>query len=113
MKVSNLTLGKNSVPRGCWQDVQDVDGTRAMTNIDMDIDESYGHYKNRANPKQNCLDAALGRGLKYYALQDNGECYGTNEEKNYKKYGKLEKCDFDWKGGPMQNYVYEIETGKY
>ena len=84
-----------------------------MTNIDMDIDESYGHYKSRVDPKQNCLDAALGRGLMYFALQDNGECSGTNEEKNYKKYGKLEKCTYDWKGGPMQNYVYEIETGKF
>ena len=108
-----MLLAKNYEPRGCWNDGVDDDNNRAMTDIDKDIDESFGHYRIRPDPKQNCLDAALGRGLRFFALQDQGQCFGTDDEKNYKKYGKLEQCDHDWKGGEMQNYVYEIKTGRF
>lgn len=112
-----LTQGKEYVSKGCWTDKQDAQNPRAITNIDGDIDESYnnGHpYRNRLNPKENCLDAALSRELKFFALQDGGECWGTNEESKYKKYGSV-TCQAEWdgQGYSMINHVYEILTGKF
>ena len=82
-----------------------------MKDIDRDIDKEYGNsYKNRANPKQNCLDTALMNRFKVLALQDGGQCFGDDNLDLYKKYGKSTECISD-KGGPLANSVYEIETG--
>ena len=85
-----------------------------MTNIDKNIDKFFGlNYKRRVHPDKNCLDAAMSLDLTVFALQDGGQCFGSDNKESYKKYGKSDKCGpIEWKGGPMANYVTEIERGK-
>ena len=98
-----LHPGAPYVPRGCWQDQMQ----RAITDIDADIPTSNGHYLRREHPEQNCLEAAKKRGFKVFALQDGGQCFGSDNLNSYKKYGGSTQCS-DGKGGPFANSVYEI-----
>ena len=82
-----------------------------MIDIDKFIDPSYLHYKQRIDPKKNCLDAAMSYGFDVFALQDGGQCFGSDNMRSYKKYNISDKC-VDKEGGSLANYVYEIETGK-
>ena len=116
----NLIIGKDYESKGCWKENPEFEngneGPRALKDIDKDIDESYGYYNQRTNPKQNCLDAALGRNFKFFALQDGGQCFGTNDEAEYKQYGEVVGgCDPAWngKGSGFINHVYAIKTGKF
>ena len=62
------------------------------------------------------MDAALGRNFKFFALQDSGQCFGTNDEAEYKQYGEVVGgCDPEWngEGSGFINHVYAIKTGKF
>ena len=91
-----------------------------MTDIENKIDETFHPYKNREFPYELCLDAAMSYDFTAFALQDGGQCFGSDNKESYKKYGKSDKCGLgengetweEWKGGPMANYVWEIERGK-
>ena len=91
-----------------------------MTNIDDKIDQIFNPYKHRENPYKNCFDAAMSYDFTAFALQDGGQCFGSDNKESYKKYGNSDKCGFgengetweEWKGGAMANYVWEIERGK-
>ena len=104
--LRNIKKGAPYVSRGCWKD----DIPRAITDIDADIPSANGHYKRRQHPEQNCLDAAKARGYKIFALQDGGQCFGSDNLNSYKTYGGSTACS-DGKGGPMANDVYEIRAG--
>ena len=102
---------------GCWWD----DATRALTNLEKDIDESFGTYLQRTDPLKQCKNAALGRNFPIFALQDGGECWGTDQQKDpyrhggsnpWEKFGKVNDVSCEPKGGALINHVYEIKTGK-
>ena len=95
---------------GCWKDLP---WFWVFTKIDKDIDESLGQtFKDRQHPIQNCQDAALGRGYILFALQNGGECWGTDDRNlDYKKYGQADECNPDGLGAKHINHVYEIKTG--
>ena len=62
------------------------------------------------------MDAALGRNFKFFALQDSGQCFGTNDEGEYKQYGEVASgCEPEWngKGSGFINHVYAIKTGEF
>ena len=83
-----------------------------MVNIDRKIPIRFGaHYKNRTNPKESCLRAAILQGHIVFALQDGGQCFGSPSIDSYKKYGSSKLCTRG-RGGPYANSVYEIPTGK-
>ena len=83
-----------------------------MTDIDQDVVSlKKGHYKRREHPEQNCMEAAKARGFKVFALQDGGQCFGSDDLNAYKKYGGSTQCS-DGTGGPFANSVYEIREGK-
>ena len=88
---------------GCWNDGI----PRTLASIDDIVSETYGHYKTRSQPIQNCFDVAKAEGYKIFALQDGGYCYGSIDDRFYKKYGASTKCSYG-KGGPMANSVYRI-----
>ena len=104
---------------GCWWD----DAKRALTKLEEDIDKSFGSsYLERTDPLKNCKDAALGRNFHILALQDGGECWGTDQHKNpyfkggsnpWEKHGKVDDNSCEPKGGALINHVYEIKTGKF
>ena len=56
------------------------------------------------------MEAAKARGFKVFALQDGGQCFGSDDLNAYKKYGGSTKCS-DGRGGPFANSVYEIREG--
>ena len=111
MSKTNAQIGKEYVSQGCWKDLP---WFWVFIKIDNDIDESFGKtFKDRHDPIQNCLDAALGRGYILFALQKGGECWGTDDRNiDYKKYGQTDECKLHGLGGPKINHVYEIKTGK-
>ena len=88
---------------GCWNDGI----PRTLASIDDIVSETYGHYKTRSQPIQKCFDVAKSGGYKIFALQDGGYCYGSIDDRFYKKYGNSTVC-VDGKGGPMVNSVYRI-----
>ena len=57
------------------------------------------------------MEAAKARGFKVFALQDGGQCFGSDDLNGYKRYGGSTKCS-DGTGGPFANSVYEIREGK-
>ena len=57
------------------------------------------------------MEAAKARGFKVFALQDGGQCFGSDDLNAYKKYGGSTQCS-DGTGGPFANSVYEIREGK-
>jgi len=106
-EVESLALTKDApyISRGCWQDEY---AQRALTDIDQDVVSlKKGHYKRREHPEQNCMEAAKARGFKVFALQDGGQCFGSDDLNGYKRYGGSTKCS-DGTGGPFANSVYEI-----
>jgi hypothetical protein len=88
---------------GCYKD----DIPRALTSIDTAVSKKHGHYKSRSHPLQNCLETAKAGRYKFFALQDGGQCFGSNSTTAYKKYGTSNAC-LDGKGAPMANSVYVI-----
>ena len=92
---------------GCWKDGI----PRALASIDATVAQKHGHYKSRAYPLQNCLEAAKSGGHTIFALQDGGQCFGSKDATAYKKYGVSTACA-DGKGGPMINSVYGVRKGK-
>ena len=50
-------------------------------------------YKTRADPLQKCAEAALDKGLKLFALQNGGQCFGGKTgELRYNIYGESDGC---------------------
>jgi len=50
-------------------------------------------YKTRGDPLQKCAEAALEKGLKLFALQNGGQCFGGKTgELRYNIYGKSDGC---------------------
>ena len=92
---------------GCWKD----SFPRALTSIDATVAHKHGHYKSRSHPHQNCLQQAKSSSKRFFALQDGGYCFGSNDHLAYKKYGKSTLCS-GGKGGAMANNVYGIREGK-
>ena len=95
---------------GCWKDEIE----RAMPLLEGNSTHLDVHYKRRKNPIKQCALAALEKGVKTFALQDGGQCFGTSLP-SYKKYGISSYCDQDGTGGPMANnaYVFGMFSLKY
>lgn len=50
-------------------------------------------YKSRVNALMKCAEAAIEQGLKLFALQDGGQCFGgANDENSYQKHGVSVEC---------------------
>ena len=50
-------------------------------------------YKTRSDPLQKCAEAALDKGLKLFALQNGGQCFGGKTgESRYNIYGTSDQC---------------------
>ena len=56
------------------------------------------------------MEAAKARGFKVFAIQDGGQCFGSDDLNGYKRYGGSTQCS-DGTGGPFANSVYEIREG--
>ena len=68
-----------------------------------------GGSKTRENPISKCAVAAMRRGYKIFALQDDGSCAGSaTAENTYNKYGRSNACLGGGGGGPMANDVYAL-----
>lgn len=60
-------------------------------------------YKSRSDPLQKCAEAALDKGLKVFALQNGGQCFGgANGINRYNVYGPSTSC----RGITTSSFVY-------
>ena len=90
---------------GCWKD----DIPRALLNVEGSSEILDGHYKRRETAVQKCFKASLSKGYKVFAVQDGGQCFGSNTDTvTYNKYGTSSDCLSDGEGGPWANAVYKI-----
>ena len=64
-----------------------------------------GNYKIRPDAIKRCYVVARERGLKIFAIQDGGQCFGSRDKNRYKKYKRSRKCA-NMKGGYYANDVY-------
>ena len=72
-----------------------------------------GHYSSRVNKIEKCYKVSLSLGYKVFAIQDDGQCFGSAEaEQTYNKYGISTGCH-GGEGGSMASSVYKIIEGKY
>lgn len=54
-----------------------------------------------------CLNLAKANGYKYFGLQFYGECWASNDNSRYRKYGQVTNC-YHGLGSKWTNYVYKI-----
>merc|ERR1712020_577820 len=97
---------------GCWKDaIPRVFPTlEGNGNVSFVLD---GHYKTRKNAVQKCYKAALSLGMHIFAVQDGGQCFGSNVDASfpYQKNGPPTACLKNGEGGPMANEVYKTVDG--
>ena len=66
-----------------------------------------GHYSHRLNPKAKCAVAALKKKYRIFAVQNGGQCFGSDSAlTTFDKYGKSTACGNDGGGGVWANHVY-------
>lgn len=65
------------------------------------------NYHERKQPISKCADVAKRLGLRVFAIQNGGQCFGGADENTYKTYGSSEKCA-DGVGGSLANDVYKL-----
>ena len=95
----NIVNGKRVIPS--------IEGITPFVNGTIILD---GHYKSRWNAIGKCYLAAWNLGYTTFAVQDGGQCFSSADaRKNYNKFGKINACESDGKGGPMANEVYAIK----
>ena len=96
---------------GCYKDKNDraiasLEGTNPILRLLLGRT-----YRQRANKVEKCYKVSQSLGYKVFAIQDGGECLGSNTaEKTYNMYGKSTACS-NGLGGAMANSVYEIVWG--
>ncbi|XP_035666862.1 uncharacterized protein LOC118409712 [Branchiostoma floridae] len=94
------------VSLGCWRDTADR-AIPVLEGTDPRLDNRY--YPARQNPIEKCYLVAFDRGFRVFAVQDDGQCFGSaNAHNTYKKYGPSTACAADGEGGPWANEVYQI-----
>ncbi|XP_078620142.1 zonadhesin-like [Branchiostoma floridae x Branchiostoma japonicum] len=94
------------VSLGCWRDTADR-AIPVLEGTDPRLDNRY--YPARQNPIEKCYLVAFDRGFRVFAVQDDGQCFGSADAHNtYKKYGPSTACAADGEGGPWANEVYQI-----
>ena len=92
---------------GCYKDKDN--GVRAIPSMEGSDVLLKDSYSQRNHAIQKCAVAALTRGYKMFAIQDGGMCVGSpSAHKVYGKYGKLQDCKNDGKGGAGANQVYNL-----
>ena len=97
---------------GCWKDDVLSQGKRLLEDIDAAVWLLTGqHYKSRTDPIQSCMKAAKNHHFVIFALQDGGQCYGSDKLDLYKSLGESDKC-INGKGGPLVSDVFKILDGK-
>ncbi|CAH1787038.1 unnamed protein product [Owenia fusiformis] len=80
-----------------------------MIELEGTTDVLDGAYYQRENAINKCFTAARNEGLEYFALQDNGKCFGAPfGDTSYEMYGESEACDSNGMGGQWANDVYRI-----
>lgn len=75
-----------------------------MEGLDPNLADS---YHERKQPISKCADVAKRLGLKVFAIQNGGQCFGGADDNSYKRYGSSENCG-DGVGGPLANDVYKL-----
>eukprot|EP00058_Branchiostoma_floridae_P003059 XP_002588547.1 hypothetical protein BRAFLDRAFT_122359 [Branchiostoma floridae] len=91
---------------GCWRDTSD----RAIPELETTDPRLDGDYTSRDNAIGKCYQVAHSRGFPMFAVQHNGQCFGSaNGLNTYKKYGPSTTCASDGEGGPWGNEVYKIK----
>ena len=94
---------------GCWKDLI----PRAIPSLEGKSTYLDSHYRSRTNAKAKCFNAAISLGYAVFAIQDGGQCFGSETANNtYTHYGRSTGCSGDGKGGPLANDVYAIRYGK-
>ena len=89
---------------GCWKD----DPERAIQILEGKYDTLDGDYKKRENAIEKCFQVAVKRGFKYFAVQNGGQCFASEDAgPRYSMYGKADTCR-DGKGASWANDVYII-----
>ena len=79
---------------GCYRD---EGGNRVLPN-----------HQAGAHGNQQCFELATHKGLKFYGLQNGGECWLDETNKNdYDKHGVSGNC-IGHEGGPWANSVYKV-----
>ena len=92
---------------GCWKDEHP---DRAMQDLEGGSTILDGLYKLRSNAIEKCYQLVKKLGFSVFALQDGGQCFGSDKtKKTFNKYGLSLDCLGDGKGGPMANQVYAIK----
>ncbi|XP_066915183.1 uncharacterized protein [Clytia hemisphaerica] len=89
---------------GCYLDkwIRSIPTLEGNHPLLMDSD-----YKTRSDPLQKCAEAALDKGLKLFAIQNGGQCFGGKTgESRYNVYGTSDQCKEDGLGGSWANEVY-------
>ncbi|XP_078701285.1 uncharacterized protein LOC144927613 isoform X2 [Branchiostoma floridae x Branchiostoma belcheri] len=93
---------------GCWRDRYPDRAIPTLERTDPRLD---GHYISRQNPIEKCYQVALSRGFTVFAVQHDGECFGSADARNtYRKYGPSTACASDGEGGRRANEVYQIKV---
>jgi len=86
--------GYRSNPLGCWSDTDH----RA-------IEGGFQHFDDYVYNQ--CFATAIWNGKKYFAIQDQHECFTTNDASEYKTYGEATGCK-NGLGGTYKNDVHEV-----
>jgi len=89
---------------GCWMDQGWVaGGPRAMEWSGQSFDH---------DQVEQCYGEAASRGMQYFAVQANSECYISSTD-NYKRYGTSTGCSANGAGGDWANSVYQVKGAGY
>ena len=94
---------------GCWADTTDWRNPlkRAMMVMEGLDPLLADNYHERKQPISKCAEVAKRLGLRVFAIQNGGQCFGGADENTYKMYGSSEKCA-DGVGGSLSNDVYKL-----
>ena len=94
---------------GCWADTTDWrDPSKRAMMVMEGLDPLLAdNYHERKQPISKCADVAKRLGLRVFAIQNGGQCFGGADENTYKTYGSSEKCA-DGVGGSLANDVYKL-----
>ena len=94
---------------GCWADTSEWrDPSKRAMMVMEGLDPNLAdNYHERKQPISKCADVAKRLGLKVFAIQNGGQCFGGADDNSYKRYGSSENCG-DGVGGPLANDVYKL-----
>ncbi|CAH3141149.1 unnamed protein product [Pocillopora meandrina] len=94
---------------GCWADTSEWrDPSKRAMMVMEGLDPNLAdNYHERKQPISKCADVAKRLGLKVFAIQNGGQCFGGADDNGYKRYGSSENCG-DGVGGTLANDVYKL-----